>query len=292
MALLILRHKQNMADIEAIKKYYSDTQFEYKLIWNWRINDTPALHFGFYDEKATKHAQAVNRANEALAEWAGITEGTRIVDAGCGLGHSAIWLSQRYNAAVTGITVVPKQVDTINKNLQKNPVVNVDFQLANYLEMPFEDNSVDIVWAFESVCHAAEKLLFYKEAYRVLKPGGKIVMAEYLRNGRPMEQGKEDLLQEIFRRWAIPDLDTLDEHDNNARQAGFASFRSNDVTKNVLKSYRNLRETCRRYEGLSRLLYKTGIISKVRHNNLLSSAKQADAIEQGVFSYYHLVAVK
>jgi ubiquinone/menaquinone biosynthesis C-methylase UbiE len=281
-----------MADIEAIKKYYSDTQFEYKLIWNWRIKATPALHFGFYDEKATKHAQAVNRANEALAEWAGIEKGARIIDAGCGLGHSAIWLSQHYNATVTGITVVPKQVETIQTNLSKNPVPGVDFLLGNYLEMPFEDNSVDVVWAFESVCHAANKIDFYKEAYRVLKPGGKIVMAEYLRNGRPMEQGKETMLAEIFTRWAIPDLDTLAEHAFNARKAGFIAFSNNDVTKNVMTSYRNLRETCKRYSGLSRLLYKTGIISSVRHENLLSSIKQADALEQGVFSYHHIMCQK
>ena len=64
-----------MADLEAIKKYYSDTQFEYKLIWNWRLKSIPALHFGYYDNKATKHADAVNRANEVLAEWAGIKKG-------------------------------------------------------------------------------------------------------------------------------------------------------------------------------------------------------------------------
>ena len=281
-----------MADIEAIKKYYSSTQFEYKLIWNWRLKQTPALHFGYYDEKATKHGDAVNRANEALAEWADIKTGSSIVDAGCGLGHSAIWLSQRYNATVTGITVVPLQVETIKKNLAKNPVPNVNFALANYLEMPFENNSLDVVWAFESVCHAANKLDFYKEAYRVLKPGGMIVMAEYLRNARPMTPPQEDLLKEIFERWAIPDLDTLDEHNSHAASAGFSNFRNNDVTSHVMKSYRNLRETCRRYEGLSKFLWRTGIISKLRHNNLLSSAKQADAIEQGVFSYHHIVAVK
>ena len=36
---------------EAIKKYYSDTQFEYGLVWNWRSKHTPALHFGYYDEE-------------------------------------------------------------------------------------------------------------------------------------------------------------------------------------------------------------------------------------------------
>jgi cyclopropane fatty-acyl-phospholipid synthase-like methyltransferase len=281
-----------MADIEAIRKYYSSTQFEYKLIWNWRLKQIPALHFGYYDEKATKHGDAVNRANEVLAEWAGIQPNTRIIDAGCGLGHSAIWLSKRYQATVTGITVVPKQVETILKNLQKEPVERVDFLVANYLQMPFADNTVDVVWAFESVCHAAGKIDFYKEAYRILKPGGLIVMAEYLRNNRPMNDTKEALLKEIFERWAIPDLDTLQEHEQHAAATGFSSFRNKDVTSHVLKSYRNLRETCRRYEWLSKLLWKTGIISKLRHNNLLASAKQADAIEQGVFSYHHIVAVK
>ena len=277
---------------EAIKKYYSDTQFEYKLIWNWRIKDTPALHFGYYDEKATNHAAAVNRANEVLAEWAGIQKGGFIIDAGCGLGHSAIWLSKKYEAKVTGITIVPKQVETITKNLIKTPVSNVNFLIADYLTMPFDDGKADVVWAFESVCHAPQKEAFYKEAYRVLKPGGRLVMAEYLRNDRPMTIEKENLLNEVFHSWAIPDLDTLQEHRNHAMEVGFESFKNNDVTAHVLKSYRNLRETCNRYSWLSKILFKTGIISSVRHNNMLASLKQADAIEQGVFSYHHLVAVK
>jgi cyclopropane fatty-acyl-phospholipid synthase-like methyltransferase len=281
-----------MGNTEAIKKYYSDTQFEYKLIWNWRLKTTPALHFGFYDEKASNHAEAVIRANEVLAEWAGINQGSRIVDAGCGLGHSAKWLSQQYNAKVTGITIVPKQVDTINQDLKKNPVPNVDFLVADYLHMPFEDNTLDVVWAFESVCHAQEKLDFYKEAFRVLKPGGKIVMAEYLRTSRPMEAEKEVMLKDIFSKWAIPDLDTLQEHETKAIKAGFKVFKNNDVTANVIKSYRNLRETCKRYSGLSKFLHKTGIISSVRHNNMLSSLRQADAIEQGVFTYHHIMAEK
>src|SRR5919112_1843604 len=98
---------------EAIKKYYSDTQFEYGLVWNWGSKNTPALHFGYYDEKATNHHRSVIRAN--------------------------------------------------------------DFLEASYFDMPFEDNSADVVWAIESVCHAKDKFQFYKEAFRVLKPGGKLI---------------------------------------------------------------------------------------------------------------------
>jgi tocopherol O-methyltransferase len=277
---------------EAIAKYYSDTQFEYGLIWNWRLNTTPALHFGYYDDKATNHQQAITRANEVLADYANIQPNARIVDAGCGLGQSSEWLAKYRKARVTGITITPKQVETINKRLQKHPVENVDFLVADYLHMPIGDNSVDVVWAFESVCHAPDKSLFYKEAYRVLKPGGKIAMAEYIRNGRPMDADKEALLKEVFHKWAIPDLDTVQEHHAHATKAGFTSFKNNDITKHVKKSYQNLRETCRRYYGLSNLLYKTRIISAVRHNNMLSSLRQADALEQRVFSYQHIIATK
>jgi tocopherol O-methyltransferase len=279
-------------DKTAITTYYSETSFEYKLLWNWMLKGTPALHFGYYDEKATKHEQAIERANEVLADLAGIGAGANVIDAGCGLGQSTEWLATHRNANVTGITITPAQVSEIKKRHEKKPVANVDFMVADYLHMPFEDNSVDFVWAIESVCHAVNKGDFYKEAFRVLKPGGKVAIGENARVSRPMSADKEALLQEIFSAWAIPDLDTVEEHTHHAAVAGFKDFTNVDITKNVMQSYINLRKTCKRYYKLSSFLYKTGIISRVRHNNMLGSLKQADAIEQDVFTYHHFVATK
>lgn len=277
---------------DAIKKYYSDTQFEYRLVWNWRSKFTPALHFGYYDDKATDHHRSVIRANEVLAEWGDIQPGARIIDAGCGLGHSTLWLAEHYNAQVTGITIVPKQVETMQKFIVKNKIKNVDFIEASYLNMPFEDNSVDVVWAIEAVCHAKDKSQFYKEAYRVLKPGGKLLIGENLRTARPMEPEKEELLKKIFHSWAIPDLDTFEEHQSHALGSGFSSFENKDVTANMMVSYRNLEEMCRRWSWLNKLLYAAGIISKVRRENMLGSLKQYQAIKQGVFTYNHLKVQK
>ena len=277
---------------EAIKKYYSDTQFEYGLVWNWRSKHTPALHFGYYDEKATNHHRSVIRANEVLAEWGNIKQGAIIIDAGCGLGHSTLWLAEHYNAHVTGITIVPKQVETMQKFIIKNRIKNVDFLEANYFNMPFEDNSVDVVWAIEAVCHAKDKSQFYKEAYRVLKPGGKLLMGENLRTARPLEKAKEELLKEIFHSWAIPDLDTFEEHRSHALGSGFSSFESKDVTANMMVSYRNLEEMCKRWAWLNKLLYAAGIISAVRRDNMLGSLKQYEAIKQKVFTYNHLLTHK
>lgn len=277
---------------EAIKKYYSDTQFEYRLVWNWRSKNTPALHFGYYDENAKDHHRSVIRANEVLAEMGNIQQGARIIDAGCGLGHSTLWLAEHYNAKVTGITIVPKQVETMKKFIAKRGITNVDFIEASYLNMPFEDNSVDVVWSIEAVCHAKDKSAYYKEAYRVLKPGGKLLIGENLRTARPLVPQKEKLLKEIFNSWAIPDLDTAEEHESHALKAGFKTFNNQDVTANMLVSYRNLEEMCKRWAWLNKLLHVVGIISTVRRDNMLGSLKQYQAIKEKVFTYNHLLCQK
>ena len=139
---------------------------------------------------------------------------------------------------------------------------------------------------------STNKAMFYKEAYSVLKPGGKLVIAEYLRTRRPLQTEDEALLREISDAWAIPDLDTFGEHQQHALQTGFQYLHNRDVTQHVMISYRNLRNTCQRYLWLSKLLHNLKIISTVRHKNLTGSMKQFEAIEKGVFTYHHLVAQK
>jgi len=275
-----------------IKDYYNQTQFDYSFIWNWKLKTTPALHFGYYDEKATKHEQAIFRVNEVLADWANVTEGTKVLDAGCGLGNTSLWLAQHRKAKVTGITLVQKQVDTAYALAKKQNIVGAEFQVADYLKTPFEDNSFDVVWACEALCHAPDKSLFYKEAFRILKPGGRVVIAENLRPARPMSEANEKFLHDIFDAWAIPDLDTLEEHQQHSRSAGFTNFQHKDVTKNVWVSYKNLKKIVKQLKPLATVLNTFRLVPKVRYNNYIQSGRQADAIEQGVFTYAHLLATK
>ena len=277
---------------QRIKDYYNSTQFDYSFIWNWGLKTTPSLHFGYYDEKATKHEQAIFRVNEVLADWANVNEGTKVLDAGCGLGNTSLWLAQNRKAVVTGITLVQKQVDTAYQLAKKQNINGAEFKVADYLNTPFEDNSFDVVWICEALCHAQDKSLFYKEAFRVLKPGGRLVIAENLRPERPMSKEKEQFLHEIFDAWAIPDLDTLEEHQAHANKTGFINFQHKDVTKNVWVSYKNLRKIVKQLKPLATVLNTFRLVPKIRYNNYIQSGRQADAIEQEVFTYAHMLMVK
>ncbi len=275
-----------------IQSYYNSTHFEYQLIWNWNLKTTPALHFGYYDEKATKHAQAIFRINEVLADWADIKEGTTVLDAGCGLGNSTLWLTQHRKAKVIGITLVESQVEIAYKMAKKQNIQGAEFRTANYLNAPFEDESFEIVWAIESQCHTVDKSLFYKEAFRLLKPGGRLVIADSIRSSRQLNAEDETLLKNIFNAWAVPDIDTLEEHQANATKAGFVNFESKNVSKNMFVSYKNLRKTINKLTPLAEIMYRLRILSKIRYDNFKQSGKQADALEQDLFRYYTLMAHK
>ncbi len=227
-----------------------------------------------------------------MADQANIKEGTKVLDAGFGFGNSAFWLIQNRNAHVTGISIVNSQIEEANKKAQKQNIHGVEFITANYLDTPFADNSFEVVWALESQCHSLDKSHFYKEAFRLLKPGGRLVIADSIRSSRQLSPENEKFLKNIFNAWAVPDIDTLEEHQANAAKEGFVNFESRDISKNMFISYKNLRKMIKKLNPLAEVLKKLRIISNIKYTNFKESGKQADALEKGIFGYYILLTHK
>lgn len=272
---------------DTVVRYYENTRFDYDVAWLSREN--PAIHFGYYDEKARFHKDALLRLNEVMADRAGIRPGERVLDAGCGLGASALWLSRKRGARVTGITPVPGQVEQARKSAGQEPV---HFEVADFHSTPFPDESFDVVWACESLCHSPEKSRFYREAFRLLRPGGRLVIAEYMRSGRPMAKEQESLLKEWVTGWAIPDLDTAAEHEDHARQAGFRKTEIKDVTAHTRISHRNLHKQARRWWRVGQALHLLGIRNTIQHQNHKGAMRQFHALEAGAWFYALAVAEK
>jgi tocopherol O-methyltransferase len=278
-------------DHMAISSYYDQTQFDYRVAWTSK--DDFAVHFGFYDARHTTHRQALLNTNKVMADLAQVSQDEHVLDAGCGQGGSAFWLVQNKNARVTGISPVKTQIDQCLQNARQLGVQGrATFTRADFCATPFQDNSFDVIWACESVCHATDKALFYQEAFRLLRPGGRLVMAEYLRTGRPLKPHQETLLSRWLSGWAIPGIDTPSEHLTHAKQMGFDQIMIRDYTQIAWISLKNLHKISRRWAWIGYVLHTLGIRNKVQHGNHMGGIFQFQALNQGAWFYGVITAVK
>ena len=151
------------------------------------------IHLGYYNDaerkmgyKRKNFIQAKYDFIDEMAKFAGIgfetnDKSLKILDVGCGIGGTSRYLERSIGdkATVTGITLSPNQVERATSLAKDRGINNVNFQVMDALNMDFPDNSFDVVWACESGEHMPDKKRYVDEMARVLKPGGRIVIATW-----------------------------------------------------------------------------------------------------------------
>lgn len=281
-------------DIEyrnSIVRYYDETIGDYK--WLWSNKKNKSVHFGYYDDTAKSHADALMNLNRQMALRSGVSDGDVILDAGCGQGGSAMFLVENYNVVVHGITLVPHQVRMAQEESQKRGIADrTHFSVQDYTDTNFDDGSFDVVWACESLCHAQSKALFYKEAFRLLRPGGRLIIADYARKQRAMDEDSENLLMSWLSGWSIKDIDTVEEHEDHAISAGFKNVKIEDITAHTRPSLRHLHNMSRRLWSLGKVLKTIGLRNRVNHGNHFASIKQYEALNNDLWKYIMIQAEK
>ena len=275
---------------KSIVSYYDNTRLDYRILWFGKRNR--AVHFGYYNHEVKSHGEALLNLNKVLALKGGVKDGDIILDAGCGQGGSSVWLAENYNVQVTGITLVPHQVIKGQKTARRNQLGNrvLCFE-QDYSNTSFNDESFTLIWACESMCHAKEKLHFYKEAFRLLKPGGRLVCADYFRAERPLPKEGEKLLHDWLDGWSIKDLDASFEHKDHAEQCGFTEFEIENITEFTKPSIKHLHSMASKLWILGIILKGIGLRNKINHGNHFSSIKQFEALENKLW-YYGLLSLK
>lgn len=269
---------------QKIVKYYDECFIDYRLFWLDSKN--LAMHYGYWDEDTRTHSDSLLHMNRAVSRAINIEPGARILDAGCGIGGSSIWLAKNFDVHVTGITLTASQVPRAEKYARYRGVGDrVNFLEADYCETPFADESFDIVWGLESICYAVRKQSFVEEAYRLLRPGGQLVVADgfAFKTDFTPEEGR--YVQAFLDGCVVPNLATLEEFSNAMQACRFHDIRYTDITDNVMPSSDVLHQKSILTYPIEKILGWLKIRTPTQTGNYYAAKNQHEIFRRGLAGY-------
>lgn len=175
-------------DPAKVREFYDLISSHFHELWGQH------LHHGYWIRGDETKEQAQVQLIEHLAEAAKIQPGQTVLDVGCGTGASSIYLSKKYHAQATGISISAVQVALANQAAAKEKV-DATFLLMDAEAMKFQQ-SFDVIWSVESISHYQDIPGFFAAAAGLLAPDGTIAVIDWFKN--------ENLTAAQYRREIVP----------------------------------------------------------------------------------------
>jgi tocopherol O-methyltransferase len=258
----------------------------YDRCWGERIRAghnqrSGAIHYGLYFSGEEDAETAKLRTNAELAALAALGAGPlHVLDAGCGVGGTAVDLALRYpELELVGITLSADQVELATQHAARAGVGSrVGFFVRDYHDTGFAAASFDVVWAIESLCHTPDRRGFFREVARLLRPGGQLIVADFLRTELPIEAWRAEYTA-LCEGFAIHDY--YDEPLTAiAAELGWTIAQAVDLTSNVLPAVE-------RSAAKARLQLQADGLTAAMRGHLQACAVLAPLCSAGLLCYRH-----
>jgi ubiquinone/menaquinone biosynthesis C-methylase UbiE len=205
------------------------------------------IHFGYWEneEDDSSIEVATDRLTDLVADRLVLAGAARVLDVGCGSGKASVRIAASRGLQVVGITVSDYQLQLAKTRPQDERLPGrALFHLADAMELPFEDSSFDGAYAIESILHMRDKNAVFGHLARVLRPGARLVMADFYQDGE-ISGEDADLVTQGSQLFQIPSLITADEYREYVHRAGLQLVEFTNVRENVQRTYDSFAATLR-----------------------------------------------
>ena len=268
--------------IHHIRDHYDQLSTYYRTLWGVH------LHHGYWEDNEPQSVAQVNLVKK-LAGLAELAPSMQVLDVGCGMGGSSLWLAEHLDAAVAGVTLSEVQAKMASKNAERLGLEGqVSFHLADASHLPFAGNCFDVVWIIECSEHLEDKRSFLRDCSGVLRRGGKLAICAWLKADALSPEEEEAFIKPVCTGFLCPSLETMNNYSRWMEEAGLTVRHALDITSRVEKTWSLCTKIVRRPEV--KLLVRFGDEHILNFVNAFETIQ--NAYSQGKMRYGMMVAEK
>jgi len=221
-----------------------------------------------------------------LAQLAGIDDETDVLVLASGEGDGAIFLAKELGSKVYAVDIAPEKIKEATKKARKLRLLKrIFFKNASAYELPFLGDMFDVVLCEMTICLFPDKLKALKEAYRVLRPHGRVVFSGVIIHDIPVET--ELRFRELTCLFSSP---SIPEYAELFRKAGFKDVKGIDRSEIAVEQYGDLKKKWSKLRFFSKIFLQDTIINEKEFTDLIKEGERL--IEEGKVGYAIFVGKK
>lgn len=225
--MITARHPVAPASVGA---HYDTLDRWYREIWGEHV------HHGLWERRSDPPELATSRLARRVGDLAGVRAGSRVIDVGCGYGATARLLAGERGADVVGFTLSEAQA-AFGREAATREGSSVELRVRDWLANGLAPASADAIIAIESISHMPDPAGAFAEAARVLRPGGRLVVCDWLAREQRSRWRDAALLEPICREGRLPAMGTAKEYARAMREAGLVVESFADESRRVSRTW-------------------------------------------------------
>ncbi|MFZ2803843.1 MAG: class I SAM-dependent methyltransferase [Patescibacteria group bacterium] len=198
------------------------------------------LNFGLWENGNTDYLVAAENLIRTMGQMVGLNAQSRLLDVACGMGPQDVFIAKTFGCQIDAVDLTWKHVEHARRRAQEAGLTDaITVHHGNATELPFADATFTQVQCVEGAEHFNTREKFLKEAIRVLKPGGVIILGDYTLKRQPKNVYEKSVVEAARILWHVPkaNYETVESFGTTMERCGFKNVTVKTVGAETIPGY-------------------------------------------------------